>query len=183
MKLWAAIGLLLIQACASGPRFWSPEHRLSPLSCAAPGDSVSAPWQLVKATGFTFCVPSDWRPSGEHLWLAVHDSIIWGTGQAPPQMVPGIVLDAPVAQSHVLGVPVCRSQAYVGTIDRNHVGMSDTECPDTHYTYAQFSAPAVFLLGRAKTARAASLELAIYRTVRFSSSRAETGTVPAPPPN
>jgi len=184
VKHWPIVGLFLLQACAGLPKVWSPDSRINSASCVVPGAPASDPWQLVTAPGFTFCVPASWRPNGEHSWVAGADSIVWGVGQPPMRMVPGVVLGDAVTQPYILGrVAVCHERDYVGRVDRSRAGMQDFRCPDRHYTFAQFMDPPVHLEGQAQSARAAAVELAIYRTVRFIRSSGVTGVGGAPPPN
>jgi len=184
VRRWPIVALLFAQGCASSPRVWSPDSRTNPASCVVPAAPDSVPWQLVVRTRFTFCVPPDWRLSSDSAWSPAGGSITWGTGQGPIWGVPGVILPDAFVQPRILGVvAVCHERTSVGTVEGNRTFMLDVRCADTHYTFARFSDPAVYFLGHAQGARMASLELAIYRTVRFVGSRGDVGAGAAPPPN
>jgi len=173
--------LLLLQACASGPAPWAPTERPSPVSCNAPGASATAPWILVTGAGFTFCVPHDWRLRDSHRWEGGGGSIRWGTGPLPLKVfrpddvspagvrIPGSTSRdlPPVGASEGENVPLCSTRLSKERIDGQTVDLRDTDCDGKHYTDAQWPDSSVFLQGEAHSVGTASLQLMVYRTVRF----------------
>jgi hypothetical protein len=180
MRQRVLIGLLLIQACASGPPAWTPAARLSPASCTAPGVPAAEPWQLVAGDGFTFCVPADWHTSDGRTWRGGGGSITWGTGAPPPgPVISGeVVTRVPVGQMPSQGSLQAAAEAQVRarcSVNRftERVGglpaaLHDTECDGRHFTGARWETPGVYLQGEAGDAWTASLQLLVYRTVRFA---------------
>jgi len=160
------LALLLCQGCAGrGP--WAPVTRPNVASCDAPDSPAPQRWQLVDARDFTFCVPPDWRRSGDRAWVTSDDSISWGTGTLPVQEFPGVVTEGPLTGGTVLGVvPICRMQRYSALTAGLHANLGDVQCRGKHQTFAQYTGPLIYFQGAAKTARIAALELAIFRTVR-----------------
>lgn len=67
--------------------------------CAVPGvGSADSPWRQVRASGFTFCIPGGWRPSGHgrdstdaKLWNGGGGSVSWDLGR-PGTLAQGAVM-------------------------------------------------------------------------------------------
>jgi hypothetical protein len=185
MRYWLPVCLLLVQSCASGPRLWTPAARPSAASCSVPGQNPTTLWRLVSAQGFTFCVPGDWETADGRTWRGAGGSITWGTGFPPRQ--------ATVSGTVVMRVPANRgmpSEAEVRAAVEAQLGVRcspyrlkesiggaaadlyDTECNGQHHTGARWESPAVFFQGQADSPSAASLQLQVYRTTRFTTGAA-----------
>lgn len=136
----------------------------------------TATWRLVQASGFTFCVPPDWRPAGggnrtnAKRWTRGLNVIAWGTG-APRR---------PVAQGYEIarvtpGQPIpqittpCTPRRSNESIDHRLAEVFDTDCGDKHHTGANWHDPRIYFQGEAGDAAGAQLQLVVFRTVRFTS--------------
>ena len=123
-------------------------------------------WREVVTTQFTFCVPADWlvRDHG-----AEHGSseIEWGDG-SPPNKVLGqstvAVPDVGRAGPRLMDRDMKHFSEDVGGY---HAELWQNRFGSRYYTGARWESPAVWLTGEATIPRAAEIQLAIYRTVRF----------------
>jgi hypothetical protein len=166
MRLIHALGILPLLSCASAPTVWAPVARPSPASCSAPSAPTSTPWQLVVADGFTFCVPSDWRPSDERTWSGGGGWVRWGANATgAPIAVRDQVTSRPMAFGEV-PVPRCSDNQFPGTVDGQAVDFEDIDCAGKHNTSAQWRGIAIHLWGECTSGGTASLQLQVYRTVR-----------------
>ena len=136
----------------------------SPCRAAVEGTDVST-WREVAAADFTFCVPAEWRV-GEHDARHGSATLKWGAG-VPPRETLG------QSTGPVAGPAVSRSSldlrhfseeigGRLAQLFRNRYG------DDKYYSGASWDSPAVWLNGASRTARETDLQLAIYRTVRFT---------------
>jgi len=178
------LGLALLgalQGCASVPLIWTPAQRPSAASCAAPGAPTNAPWQLVSAPGFTFCVPPDWRTSDGRTWQGGGGSVTWGLGTPPPRQVVRpvtVLVRAPAgggmptqgairAAAAAQGIPQCSTNRRSQPVGGQTAELYDTDCDGEHHTGAWWGSLGVYLQGEGGTDGTASLQLQVYRTVRF----------------
>jgi len=170
----------LLSGCASGPRMWTPVQRPSAASCAAPGAPTDAPWQLVSAPGFTFCVPSDWRTSDGRTWHGAGGSVTWGLGTPPRRVGPPMIVEMRVppgggmpspaaiqAAAAAQGAPQCSTYRRSEKVGGQVAELYDTECNGEHHTGARWESAGVYLQGEGGMDGTASVQLQVYRTVRF----------------
>lgn len=163
---------LLLAGCAAAP---SPADTASPASCsaAAPGTREAA-WRIVRADGFTFCVPPRWRPVGEPAgpgldaatWTGDGGTVAWGTGEyrAPERGVVTVEVSAEDPRRRAAG-EVRRFSESIGGASAD---LWDDRIGERHFTGAQWTRPRpVHLSGEARDGRASALQLDVYRTVRF----------------
>lgn len=139
-------------------------------------------WQEVRAEGFTFCVPGDWRPDGERGWRGRGGSVTWGTGKPGPvtgvatevvavEVQPGMTeREIERAAEEKLSLRAPRSRQFSEVVDGKRAEMWQMDMDNVVHTGAQWDAPQVFLMGRARNERAARLQLGIFRTVRFAAA-------------
>ena len=173
--------LVLVAACASAPPIWTPAARTSPASCSAPGGPVSPEWQLVTGDGFTFCVPPDWRTTDGRTWHGTGgSSVTWGAGAMPRrEVVSGVVTmrvpagGAPPSRAAVeaaaqaqLGQQ-CTTDRHAESVGGQPARLVDFSCQGQHNTSIQWTGAALYFEGETGDAREASLQLQVYRTVRF----------------
>ena len=182
MRGYALALLGIVGGCASGPRMWTPAGRLSAATCAAPGAPSGAPWQLVTAQGFTFCVPPDWRTADGRRWQGADGSVQWGLGTPPRRALDSgtVAVRVPMgggmpspadirAAAAAQGIAQCNTERRVEQIGGQTAALYDAECDGQHHTGAQWETLGIYLQGEAGGAFAATLQLQIYRTVRFGS--------------
>jgi hypothetical protein len=144
---------------------------LVPCGVTMQGVDVTA-WREVAADGFRFCVPPDWRVS-ERTWRHGGARLTWGLGSPPPRTeVATEVVAVPASQLGAVrpGTPIPDSDVrrfseeiggHVADLWRNRFGRK-------YYTGAQWSSPRVWLVGDAEDPATADLQVAVFRTVRFS---------------
>lgn len=127
---------------------------------------VSA-WREVATTQFTFCVPADWlvREDG-----AVHGSseIEWGRGSPPNKVIGTSIVQIPAGGGATgRGLSDRDMQRFSEDIGGYHAQLWKNRFGSRYYTGARWESPAVWLTGEATIPRAAEIQLAIFRTVRF----------------
>ena len=144
-------------------------------SCKVPvPDSGGETWREVRATRFTFCVPASWRGTGgaaggavdARTWRGSGGSITWGTGQAGSRRT--VTTEVIVRPGEPLPTPSGQVRRFREVIDGRPAQFYDNEFAGKHYTGASWTRPAVYLEGEADNPAAARLQLAVYRTVRFT---------------
>ena len=142
--------------------------------CSVPVLKATEPWRRVQARDFTFCVPTSWRPAGNRsangidarTWRGEGGSITWGTGAHRPRRV--ATAQVIVRAGEPLPPPPGQVRRFGEIIDGRPADMWDNEFEGKHYTGAEWSQPAVYIEGDATTPATARIQLAVYRTVRFS---------------
>jgi hypothetical protein len=161
---------------------------VSPPRCTVPmvGSPDSA-WRQVRASGFTFCVPASWTPSGRAKdsvdapqWPGNGTSVTWGLGR--PRFGTGRS-----ATTEMRGKIVGRGSGIVGpppvithncepptntpfTVDGGVVMITKVQCEGVDWTATGWSTtPAIYVQGEAHTAELADLLVHIMRTIRFTS--------------
>ena len=144
------------------------------LPCAVPvPEPAREPWRQVRATGFTFCVPASWRPTGRpegrsvdaRTWRGGSGSITWGRGEYRPQRTESRI--AIVRAGEPLPSPG-QVRRFTEVIDGRPAELWDNEFEGKHYTGARWTGQAVYLEGEATDPATARLQLVVYRTVRFA---------------
>ena len=170
MRRRSIVVLLGLAGCAShGAPSGTAPAAVAPRPCS-PSDAVNSAWRFVRATGFTFCVPADWRGDGTgtttadaRTWTAGGNSISWGTGQAP---VRTFSMTARVRPGAPFPTP-CQVDRNNENVGGAAASVYSNECQGMFQTGAVWSRPQVYMQGEASTPSAAAMELSIYRTVRF----------------
>ena len=152
-------------AAVSAPA--SAAQAIEPCPVSLEGVDVSD-WQVVTATGFTFCTPRDWTRRGN----AIHRGasvVRWGTGQHPRTEVATTTVRVPAGTAPTVGAGVPDSEVHrfsevIGGLTAevwlNRFGRH-------YYTGADWSTPGVWLVGEANELSTANLQLLMYRTANF----------------
>ena len=130
-----------------------------------PGTDVSD-WEEIAAKGFTFCVPSDGRQQGE-TWRSGTTRLAWGTRPA------GYKASDPTVFERADASLLSRGEAF-GRQFREDIGGRKAHIQVGHgerffTAWAQWSSPAVWLTAESEVPNAEAIQLAIFRTVRFTS--------------
>jgi hypothetical protein len=165
----ALAALLALAGCAAPPA----GPGAAPLPCPAEVAGAEAgEWRLVRAEGFTFCVPRGWRPAGAPAsadfdaasWRGGGGTVTWGTGAYAPGNRGPVTVEARGGRSGAPG----EVRRFAESIGGAPAEMWHDRIGERHFTGAQWARPRpVHLHGEAGDARAAALQLAVYRTVRF----------------
>jgi len=169
----------------------STQVAVVPCAVAGVGTPDSA-WREVRATGFTFCVPASWKPSGRakdsvdaNHWKGDGTSVTWGLGR--PLSGIGRNSSAEVTGAIVSGgrgyAPMASAPAQVIThrcdpatntpltVGGTVVMVTQVRCEGVTWTTTGWStAPPIYVQGEAHTARLADLLVRVMGTIRFPSS-------------
>jgi len=163
----------------------------TPAPCAVPGvGSPDSAWRQVRASGFTFCVPLSWKPSGKARdsldapqWKGDGASVKWAVGR--PQSVGGNTraeitgrvvygsggltpLEPPGQPKPTKCEPPTNTPV---PVDGGMVMITQVRCDGVHRTTTGWStAPAIYVQGEAHSAQAVDLLVRVMRTIRFTSS-------------
>ncbi len=160
--------------------------------CAVPGvGSPDSLWRQVRASGFTFCVPASWKPSGHAhdsvdapQWKGDGTSVTWGLGRPPSGI--GRISSAEISGRIVYGssgmgtmeparvvIHKCEPATNIPfTVDGGIVLITQVRCEGVNWTTTGWStAPAIYVQGEAHTAQLAELLVRIMRTIRFTVPR------------
>jgi len=141
------------------------------------------PWQLVRGTGFTFCVPADWQSADGLTWRGAGGSITFASSGSGPLIPRDVITSRPIVVGEIVEtlpadqlpttirtVPTfagCAERRLAETIEGRSVTLTDTDCGGDHSTSARWSNPALSFHGTAPSASSAQLQLQVYRTLRF----------------
>ena len=186
--------LSLCAACTHSPPSSLPST-FAPCSMAGVGP-VDSSWRQVRASGFTFCVPASWRPSGAAtdsvdptLWHGREGSVTWHLGRPESTSSMGRRADITVAVV-TTGTPVlappypaapsastgdaesCAQPAntpYV--VDSVTVVVTQTACRGTWMTTAWSTTPAMYVQGQTHAVENTKVLNAIMVTIRFASTK------------
>jgi len=168
--------LVATLACSGGaPRTPpTPSPSAEPVACPL-GDVQPdlATWRQVRADGFTFCVPSDWRAAGgdrSKIWRHGVSSIEWGTGTPRlKRVVQSVVVRVPAGSMPPPPPPPnAEIKRFTEEIGGQTADMWRNRFDQDYYTGATWTNVNVYLVGETKDVSTADLELRIFRTVRFS---------------
>ena len=177
---WLCIATIAVGCASAG----SPSAEPGGLATAeVPRCTVVVPeageemWREVRATRFTFCVPVNWRPLGAparggadaRTWRGGTGSITWGTGEHRPRRIATAQVIVRAGEP-LPSAPPGQVRRFTEVIDERVAQLWDNEFEGKHYTGATWSRPAVYLEGEATDPATARLQLAVYRTVRFTVS-------------
>ncbi len=172
MNRFGLAAVLLLAGCAAAPAARAPAPAPCPAADVPAGRDGA--WRLVRAEGFTFCVPSRWRPAGTSSaagsdaasWSGDGATVAWGTGayRPPGRGVVTVEVRADDPRPGASG----EMRRFSESIGGASADLWDDRVGERHFTGAQWTRPrAVHLSGEARDARAAALQLDVYRTVRF----------------
>lgn len=181
--------LTLIPLCAACGGRTAPATPVALAPCAVPGlGSGDSAWRQVRASGFTFCVPASWQPTGRghdsvdaRRWNGTGASVTWDLGQPPPVMARrDTTVTAPVARgmrgrspSPSPSPPVgfeqpCRRRTEPIPVEGMSWLVTHIQCPRLWSLTAMSTAPAVYVQGDALTAEEADVLLRVMQTIRLS---------------
>ena len=161
----------------------APQQRNTMVStasgCPVTGVALpSRPWRQVLGGGFTFCVPSDWNPAdGKATTIAR----AWSHAGSMIEWSPGPPLSRITSQERVVEVPAAHlggsleqpceySSGQLELIGDHRVELGGCGRGRKYETYAYWRDQGVHFAGTATMTEDAALQLAIYRTVRFTSA-------------
>ena len=161
-------------ACARAAQTSAPatvDQPLSPLAeChATVRDMDVSTWRAVSAETFTFCVPPDWRGSGRS-WRRGSGEISWGTGTHPREQVATVIATVPASDRATLSsgpLPDSDVRPFSEEIGGRRAEMWRNRIGQDYHTGADWEAMRIWMVGKARDATTADLQLAIFRTVRF----------------
>lgn len=149
-------------------------------SCPVATPTSDVPWRLVRADGFTFCVPQDWAPVGkpgkdgvaQQTWRSGAASITWRRGRYQPERVPFRVQASPSSGTQPPQQPDMRRMREAIGGFAAELWIADLRSRFT--TGAEWEEPtALHLVGEARRRADAELQLEIYRTVRVQPKERE----------
>jgi hypothetical protein len=183
---WLFLPLLLVPCAAAAqeaPQAGTPTGA-RPCAVTLAGADLTG-WKEVRATGFTFCVPGEWRSFGRArggtdapTWRSGSSTITWGTGNYRGKVVTTTITTVVIEGRAAGGLPSSlpaapaapgRVRQFSETIDGVTADLWDNEFDGVSYTGARWSTPrAVHVSGESRDVRNAALQLQIYRTVRFT---------------
>ncbi|HEY0154011.1 MAG TPA: hypothetical protein VGB92_18505 [Longimicrobium sp.] len=153
----------------SAPASTAPEVR--PCTVTMPGTDVVG-WREVQATGFTFCVPANWRPVGRarngvdaRVWRGGGGEVKWGSGSPRTVATVTTVVSGPVS---AIPRPTGQVHRLSEVIGGKRADLWDNEFEGSYYTGAEWSAPAVYVAGESRDRATSRLQLQVVRTVRFA---------------
>jgi hypothetical protein len=168
MRLWATVLVMVIALPAI-----SYSQEVEP--CAVETPSTDEVWRLVRADGFTFCVPPDWAPVGkpgkdgfaQHRWRSGPSSITWTRGQYTEERESfSVSRDASSMPRQPRQPDIRRTSERIGG---GVAEMWTSDLQSSYRTGAVWESPsAIYFLGEARRRDQAQLHLDIYRTVRFA---------------
>lgn len=191
-----ALLLLVFGAFASAGAQAAPQPEVENCNVEIPAGG-DVPWRLVRAEGFTFCVPGHWTESGKQTWSGDGVTVRWGTGKhrrgiQRPDGRPGAFtvtrvdtfgvgggMRRPPPSDAGRGVPPARgpSQTF-SAADRQRLAETTGGVVDEIWSQPQqlkfqtgvnWSGPKrVHLVGDTEAQLLTNLHFEIYRTVRFS---------------
>lgn len=174
-------GILLVMVCVPGLASAQSPPADSPRACAVQSAGIElSSWQEVRAEGFTFCLPQEWRAQGGRRsgsdpknWRSGRNSLSWGRGQYRPQVrTTTAVVRADELQA-ALQRPVPPVQRARDEIGGGAAEMWEREVNGTVHSGAQWDRPVrIYLAGEAQDPETAALLRQVYRTVRFTTSAA-----------
>jgi hypothetical protein len=178
-----AAALFLFVAGGSALPSVSSVAALSPSSASRPcdpGSADSTAWRLVTAKSFTFCVPSTWRVEGQTATFQ-NDKLRWGTGDRPRDPRMGNVTSGRIAVDKTAGsAPPSNAEVQrlvddqlgitreTETIDDHRVELTRSHRADVVNIGATWMQPRIWFVGEATSNEQANVQLAMIRSVRFT---------------
>lgn len=170
---------VLLAACFGASCARQPRDTQLPTASACPAPntaSPSRPWHQVLGNGFTFCVPSDWNPADgrattiARMWTHAGGKIEWSPGPPSARITwQERVVAVPPSQLAGSLVQPCEyssgQQELIGDHPAELVACGNGK---KYETYAYWRDQGIHFAGTATMSEEAALQLAIYRTVRFT---------------
>ena len=186
MRYWPVMSALLAALCA-GCGHASPPAPVAFEPCEVPGVETSdSMGRLIRAVGFTFCLPESWRPasrgqdsSDAKQWRGAGGSVTWGLGR--PRGFIGEDVEVTVTMPVVIGSnprpipqdrpPLCSRKSRPLTPDGVSLVIATVECQNQWTVTALSTQPAIYVQGETRSARVADLLEQIMSTIRFPANR------------
>lgn len=172
--LFASLLLVPLSAAAQESPQPSAAEAMRPCTAVVPGADLAG-WKEVRATGFTFCVPANWRASGRArdgvdapTWRGGGGEVTWGTGVYRGVAVRTRVVTRRVAGGEPLQDPGSQVNRFSEVIGGRMAELHDNRFDGEHFTGATWNSPALFLRGKSRDAGSARIQLQVFRTVRFA---------------
>jgi hypothetical protein len=163
------LALLIAPLGAAAQESTAPEVRACTVT--VPGTDLTG-WREVQASGFTFCVPANWRPAGRgrggvdaRTWRGGGGEVKWGAGKYRSARVVTRVVT--VRAGNPLPQPNGVNR-FAEVIGGSAADLWNNELEGDFFTGAQWNRPEVYLAGESRDAVTARLQLQVFRTVRFS---------------
>jgi hypothetical protein len=163
--LLAALTAGTIVGCASTPNV---NEGLRPCTTEVSGSDLTT-WNEVRAEGFTFCVPPDWR-GNRNEWKRADSYVRWGLGVVParPMLTRVEVTRVPAGGIPAGGTPIMgNSVRMTETIGGRPAELFRSPVLTHYATGATWASPEIYLEGATKELDIAALQFTIYRSVRF----------------
>jgi hypothetical protein len=165
--------LLLLAGFAASTPPPASAQAAEKVPCSVPVASASQePWQQITARGFTFCIPSSWRAGSRNTFRGDGGWVRWGTGEyrGGPRETGTAIIAVPANEvPNLVPMPRGRYNHFPETIGGSVAELWDSEVDGKFYTGAQWERPTrIYLAGESTDARVRSIQLEIYRTVRFT---------------
>lgn len=150
-----------LSGCASQPRPSDAVPADPGAACEmSPATPDGATWREVKTDRFSFCVPAEWRSSGQRSWRGEGGTITWGLGE---RVAPYVVASVP-------GQMPSEMRESIETIGGARAELHIYRVGSTYRTSADWTAARVNFSGEARSYDVAQRHLAVYRTVRLATS-------------
>jgi hypothetical protein len=170
----AGAALLLWSTAAVGQGTEPAAARETPACRVRVNDRDLTGWREVRANGFTFCVPPDWRPRGRgrngmdaRAWRGAEGELRWGTGGERSPFVGREVVRVPAGEPMTVPRPPT-VHSHTELVGGAEAVVRDNVFGGEHLVGAWWESPAAQIDGRADNAAGAALLLDICRTVRFT---------------
>jgi hypothetical protein len=166
------LSLLLVPlgAVAQEP---STTEEVRPCTAVVTGADLAG-WKEVRATGFTFCVPASWRPSGRarggvdaRTWRGGGGEVTWGTGTFRSTTTTTTMVTVR-AGDPLPAPPAGQSNRFTEVIGGSVADLWDNRVDGKHYTGAKWARPSMYVAGESRDAGTSRIHLQVYRTVRFA---------------
>lgn len=167
MRSLVFLTVVAFTACARQPAL-TPIAAVSSTRCDAARlpDGTDTDWREVKGEGFTYCVPSHWKPIGSRAqrWTANDVDVAWSDPTGFERRVPFV--NPARGQS---GAPFGQ-RVVTETVDGATVRLEiqDASESPTWRASASWLAPALRFYATARSASASAEVLGVIRSVRFS---------------
>ena len=166
---------LVLWGCASqstGGESASPadaEATPCPISVASAG---GVGWRAVKADGFSFCVPADWRQRGARSWRGPGGSVSWTrtpTGMEEGKRVGYVVASTSSGPPPASSGPAPQTSNSLETIGGLPVDVRTTSFESKFTAVADWKSPVLRFTGASTDRTGVDRYIEIFRTVRFTS--------------
>jgi len=177
------LGLLVAVTSGCATASYSPPPVAAAPCTVAGFGTPDHPWREVHASGFSFCVPGSWSPSGRpprgfdaSVWTGPEGAVSWATSPPPPVVVTRDCVTTRDARSGesmgtsctaAANLPPPCSQPTTGSEDVGGltITVEQFDCREGHIISA--TSHGIYLRAAASQTEAVELELAMLRTIRL----------------